>query len=151
MVTKESPIILKYTYKQPLANVWNALVIKEQMLQWYFDNIPDFKLEIGFETVFVIENEGRTFTHQWKVLEVEPLHKIKYNWKYKEYKGDSNVIFELTEKDDMVTLKLTMEILADFPNHLPEFKIESGINGWNYFLDKRLRIFFGNFIKHKTN
>jgi len=144
MTIKESPIILNFTYKQTLSEVWSALTNKEKMLGWYFDNIPEFKPEVGFETSFVVINDKRSFTHQWKVVEVEPLRKIKYNWKYKEYEGDSNVIFELAKKDQWVTLKLTMEILNDFPSHLAEFKVESGIQGWTYFLDNQLR----NYLEH---
>ena len=42
------------------------------MRQWYFENIPAFKAEVGFETQFEIHNQGRIFPHRWKVTKVVP-------------------------------------------------------------------------------
>ena len=48
----DEPIIVEEIYQAPLEKVWSALTEIEQMKQWYFDNIPAFKPEVGFETKF---------------------------------------------------------------------------------------------------
>lgn len=65
------------------------------MRQWYFKNIPSFKPEVGFETRFNVQSQDRNFHHIWKVVEVVPLKKIAYNWKYEGYPGNSLAVFEL--------------------------------------------------------
>jgi hypothetical protein len=34
---------------------------------------------------------------------------------------------------------LTVEVLEDFPDDIPEFRRESCIGGWNYFINHRLK------------
>ncbi len=148
MKVSEPPIIVRQQFNQPAKVVWKAITDINQMQKWFFDNILDFKPEVGFKTSFAVSNEGRTFTHLWEVTEVIPLKKIKYNWKYAEYSGDSFVIFELEDHGEQTTLTLTTEITEDFPNDIPEFKRESCIGGWNYFIGESLN----NFLKgSKTN
>jgi len=143
-----SPILIRKEFDQPAKVVWEALTDIDLMRKWYFDNIPDFKPEIGFKTRFAISNEGRTFTHLWEVTEVIPFQKISYNWKFKEYPGDSFIIFELEEKGSHTILTLREEISSAFPDDIPEFKRESAVEGWNYFIGERLT----NFLKiSKTN
>ncbi len=73
-----------------------------------------------------------------------PLKKISYNWKYKNYLGDSNVIFELFKKHEHTLLRLTTVILEDFPDEIPEFTRESCLGGWNYFITKSLKNYLDN-------
>ena len=49
-------------------------------------------------------------------------------------------ISEINGSGDDCQLQLTLEIHEDFPQDIPEFKRESGVAGWNYFLD-RLKIY----------
>jgi len=77
---------------------------------------------------------GRNFTHLWTLSEVIPLKKITYNWKYKEYPGDSFVTFALIEDKNHVTLNLSTKVVENFPEHIPEFKTEYCKDGWNYFI-----------------
>lgn len=109
------------------------------MHQWYFEKIPSFKPEVGFKTQFNIKSGERNFLHNWEVLEVIPHKLIKYNWKYENYPGDSNVTFELLAENNKTKLKLTVEVLEDFPQNIPEFKRESCIGGWEYFIKDRLK------------
>jgi len=44
----------------------------------------------------------------------------------------------LSESSNGTELMLTLATIEDFPD-LPEFKEESGREGWAYFLDQRLR------------
>jgi len=92
------------------------------MRKWFFEQIKTFKAEEGFETDFTVAVEDRTFTHLWKITEIELHHKIKYQWRYQEYKGDSFVTFELKEENNKVRLKLIAEVVEDFPDDVPQFK-----------------------------
>ncbi len=135
----DEPIIVEQTYNTSIESLWKALTEIDRMQQWYFNNIPSFKPEVGFMTQFTVTNGGRAFPHRWEVTEVEPLKKISYNWKYEGYPGDSQVTFELTEDNNQATLKLTHQVLEPFPTNIPEFKRESGQAGWEYFIQKSLK------------
>jgi len=139
MKTADEPIIVEQIFHTPINTVWSAITNVEQMKQWFFENIDAFKPEVGFETQFVVQNEDRKFTHLWKITEVLPHKKITYNWKYKEYPGDSFVTFELIEENSHVTLRLSHKVAEDFPTDIPEFERESGVQGWNYFIRKNLK------------
>lgn len=139
MKVTDHPVVVEQVLNNPANEVWQAITEIGQMRQWFFENIPDFKPEIGFKTHFEVRVEDRTFTHLWKVTEVIPLKKIAYNWKYKEYPGDSFVIFELLEENGDVRIRLTSKVIEDFPDHIPEFLRESCVQGWNYFIRGRLK------------
>ena len=137
----EDPIIVEQTYNASIDTVWNALTEIDQMRQWYFKNIPSFEPEVGFETQFNVQSEDRNFLHMWKVTEVVPLQKIKYNWKYENYPGDSYVVLELFKQGNATKLRLTHEVHESFPDDIPEFKRESGVKGWTFFIKQSLKEF----------
>lgn len=139
MKTSDEPIIVEETYRAPVEQVWNALTDVTEMRRWYFDNIPEFKPEAGFETEFIVKSDERTFSHRWKVTEVEPFKSIKYSWEFEGYPGRSTSVFELSEAEGLTKLKLTVEVYEDFPDDIPEFKRESCIGGWKYFLKGNLK------------
>lgn len=138
MKTTDPPIIVEQIFNVPIIRVWKAITIKEEMVQWFFDNIPDFKAEVGFKTQFNIKAPSRDFLHLWEVVEVIPLKKIVINWKYEDCKGDSLVTMELEEANEGTKLILTTEVIEDFDDTYPEFKRESCVGGWNYFIKERL-------------
>ena len=139
MNNTNTPVIVEQIFNASLVKVWEAITELNQMKQWFFENIEHFETIKGFETQFIVQVENRTFTHLWKLTEVIPFKKITYNWKYKEYEGDSFVTFELFEKNNQVELKLTHKVVAEFPNDIPEFSRESCLDGWNYFIGQRLK------------
>ena len=139
MKKADAPIIVTETFSTPLSEVWAALTESDQMTQWYFEQIPSFRAEVGFETEFPVQSGDRTFTHRWKLTEVIPYQQFTHTWTYLEYPGHATVTFELTEVDGQTTVKLTLVVLADFPQDIPEFQRESCIGGWNYFLGERLK------------
>ena len=141
MKASDEPVVVEQTFNTSPEKVWQAITEHEQMIQWYFDNIPDFKAEVGFETQFNIHNEGRDFLHMWNVTEVEPLKKIKYEWKFEGYAGDSFVTFEIFDENDSTRLRLTATITEDFEDGIPEFTRESCIGGWEYFIKQSLKDF----------
>ena len=144
MRKNDEPVIVEQTYDTSIDAVWSSITEIDQMRQWYFENIPSFKPEVGFETRFNVQSQDRNFLHMWKVTEVVPLKKIKYKWKFKDYPGDSFVVFELLKQNDMTKLKLTYKVLEDFSEDIPEFRRESGVEGWTFFIRKRLKEFLEN-------
>lgn len=134
----EEPIIIKKIFAVSKEKLWSALTDIKEMKLWFFEILEDFKPEIGFTTKFLITNEGRNFTHIWKVTEVVPYQKITTNWTFTEYEGDSFVSFIIAEKDNGLELTLHAEVTKSFPSDIPEFKRESGVGGWEYFINQRL-------------
>jgi uncharacterized protein YndB with AHSA1/START domain len=141
MKTSDEPIIVEQTFSLSIETVWNSLTEIEQMRQWYFENIPAFKPEIGFKTQFNIQSNDRNFLHKWEVTKVQPLKMIEYCWEFEDYPGKSTATFELLRQDKLTKLRLTIEILENFPENIPEFTRESCIAGWNYFINNNLRYF----------
>lgn len=130
------PITVQKTFKHSVEVVWRAITHKDQMIQWFFDNIPDFKAEKGFKTQFLVENEGRQFTHLWEIIEVIPTKKIVYDWRYQEYNGVGTVSFEISNENGISELTITNLGIESFPQDIPEFKRESCESGWNYFINR---------------
>jgi len=135
----EEPIVVTQTFNASADTVWDAITVIDQMRQWYFSNIPAFEPEVGFETQFLVTNEGREFPHHWKVTDVVPPTKIAYEWTYENYLGRGLVTFELSQQGDATTLRLTSTVLEDFPDAIPEFTRESGLAGWTYFIQQNLK------------
>ncbi len=102
MEDRKRPIIVEENFDLPIEMVWNAITDRNQMIQWFFADIPEFKAEKGFSTTFDVDSGQRIFRHQWQILEVKPLSKIVYHWSYKEIEGEGIVSFELLEKDNLV-------------------------------------------------
>jgi uncharacterized protein YndB with AHSA1/START domain len=138
-MTTNNTIVVTQSFKKSIPIVWNAITNLNQMKQWFFNNIEAFEPTVGFKTQFSIQNEGRIFTHLWTITEVIPFKKICYNWRYKEYEGNSTVYFELTNNETETTLTLTTVVTENFTPNIPEFNIESCRNGWNYFIKQNLK------------
>tara|TARA_R110002051_G_C8324023_1_gene435463 strand:+ start:61 stop:510 length:450 start_codon:yes stop_codon:yes gene_type:complete len=136
---REIPIIVEQQYNVPVPELWDAITQLEQMKGWFFDNIPDFKPEVGFETQFLVNAGERNFTHLWRIIKVVPHKKITYDWRYAECKGEGLVTFELFDDGAKSSLRLTAIGLETFPDDLPEFTRESGEAGWEYFLKQNLK------------
>ena len=139
MKANEPPIIVEQSFDAAAETVWKAITELDRMVLWYFDNIPAFKAEVGFETQFNIHNEGRDFLHQWKISKVVPYKIIAYIWTFEEYEGEAEVSFELTEVNNQTKLALTNTILKDFTEGIPEFTRASCIGGWEYFIQGQLK------------
>ncbi len=131
-----NPIEVKIETKASKEKVWSAITELHQMKEWYFDNIPNFEPIVNFETSFNVSSKDRDFYHQWKVSEVVINEKISYFWTFKNIKGKSVSIFEISEKGDKREIKINSIVLENFPEDIPEFKRESGVEGWKYFANK---------------
>lgn len=133
------PIIKEETFNAPLMEVWEAITDVEKMKEWYFDNIPAFKPEVGFKTEFNVSSGERNFLHRWKIVAVELGRMVKYSWQFREYPGEGFVTFELFDKGEQTLLRLTAENMESFPQDVPEFSRESCSGGWDYFIHGRLK------------
>ncbi|MFD0860887.1 SRPBCC domain-containing protein [Sungkyunkwania multivorans] len=116
-----NPIIVEQSFTVPVAAVWNAVTEHEQMVQWYFENIPDFRPELGFATEFNVSTGERDFLHHWEITEVIPQKKISYTWNYPDYEAEGIVSFELFEQDQNSLLRLSCFGIDNFPQDIPEF------------------------------
>jgi len=139
MKRSDDPIIVEQIFDADPASVWVAITELKQMRQWFFENIPDFKPQVGFSVEFDVDAGERIFPHQWKITRVEPGKLIEYNWRYGGYTGDAIVIFEVIPVNGSSMLRLTNIVTEDFQEDIPEFKRESCIGGWTYFIKKRLK------------
>ena len=141
MKKNDDPVIVEQTFHASIDAVWKAITEIDQMRRWFFDNIPSFKPEVGFETQYNVRSEDRNFLHLWKVTEVVPGRKVVYNWKFADHPGDSFVEFELLEQEDATLLRLTARVTESFPDDIPEFRRENCIAGWEYFIQQSLKSF----------
>lgn len=140
----QQPIILSVAFNCPKEVVWKAITNVNQMKQWYFPQLTDFTPREGFETEFSLAVEDRVFVHQWKVTEVTPVDRIAYQWQFGGLSGKGVSTFQLTELNNITTLHLNFTVLEPFPEHIPEFKRESGVEGWNYLIKESLKNFLSN-------
>lgn len=136
---REIPIIVEQEFNVPINVLWDAITQLDHMKEWFFDNIPDFKSELGFKTQFLVNAGERNFTHLWHIIKVVPHKKITYDWSYAEYKGEGLVTFELFDEGNKSSLRLTNVGLETFPDDIPEFTRESAENGWDYFIKQSLK------------
>lgn len=139
MLTTDPPIIVEQELTAPTSEIWSALTDLKEMHQWYFDILPDFKAEVGFETNFDLSHEGRLFPHVWKVVEVVPEKKLVVRWTFTGYPGSSDVSFEIFPQGDNNMVRLTAKAIEDHDQSIPEFRRESGVGGWEYFIKDRLK------------
>ena len=139
---RHQPVIIEQLFHQPIKTVWKAITEVGQMKQWFFENIPDFRSEVGFKTSFNVHANGKDFLHLWEIVEVIPQKKITYSWKYEGYDGKGSVIFELfKESSNNTLLRLTNLGLETFSDDMPEFTRESCESGWKYFINQRLGMY----------
>ena len=122
---QKEPIIVEQHFEKTMSVVWKAITEPDQMIKWFFENIPDFRPEVGFKTQFNVQSGERNFLHLWEIIDVDQGKKIVYDWRYQEYTGIGKVTFELEEKNGQTVLKLTNEGLESFPADIPEFTKES--------------------------
>ena len=144
MKKSEKPIIVVEKFDKSVDKVWAAITDVEEMTKWFFDNIPDFKPEAGFEVEFDVDAGERHFLHQWRVIRAVPKELIEVNWSYEGYSGNAIVSFKLEKLGNQTKLTLTNTVTEDFTEGIPEFERESCIGGWQYFIQQRLKEYLDN-------
>jgi uncharacterized protein YndB with AHSA1/START domain len=141
-INTNAPVVIERTFNAGIDKVWKAITDIDQMRQWYFPQLADFKPEEGFETQFNIHHEGKDYLHIWKVREVIPVKKISVEWKYGGYPGNSLVSFELFEQGSKTKFILTHHGINTFmPERYPELSKQNFTEGWTQFMDRDLRDF----------
>lgn len=140
---KTNPIIIERLFNAPAAKVWKAITDKNEMKNWYFD-LKEFRAEKGFKFQFLGGHEGVQYVHLCEVTEVIPEKKISYSWRYEGYSGISQVTFELIEQENKTLLRLSHTGLETFPNENPDFALRNFEEGWNLFINKRLKKYLEN-------
>ena len=138
---ENQPLLIEQEFNAPIDLVWRAITEKELMKKWYFD-ISDFRPEVGNKFQFEGGKEGKKYMHLCEVLEVVPLKKLKYSWKYEGYEGISFVTFELSSVGKKTKLKLIHEGIETFTN--PDFRKENFVGGWKYLIHESLKEFIEN-------
>jgi ketosteroid isomerase-like protein/uncharacterized protein YndB with AHSA1/START domain len=139
-----NPVVVEQTYNSTISKVWNAITDENKMKKWYFETMQTFKPVVGFKTEFNVRANGIDYLHSWKVTEVIHEKKITYIWKFGGYQGKSVVTFELSIYNNTTKLKLTEVGIESYPKNNPDFTRERRIEGWNYFIRKRLKAFLDN-------
>ena len=139
MTTNNSIVVLK-EFNVPPPLLWKYLTQLENMQEWFFKELNSFEAVRGFKTSFAFQYNNKIFTHQWEVREVIIQEKLCLGWKYKEYPGDSEAIFEISSSPKGTILKLTATILSSFPE-MEEFSRESMQTGWTDLIQKRLNAY----------
>ncbi len=133
------PIILEHTFDAQVSNVWNAISDKDEMKHWYFD-LKEFKPQVGFKFQFTGGSDGgKQYLHLCEVTSVKTKERLGYTWKYEGYKGESEVIFELTDDVNQTKLKLTHSGLETFPSTNPDFAVHNFVDGWNHIIHIALK------------
>jgi uncharacterized protein YndB with AHSA1/START domain len=139
---KSEPIIIERTFNTSADKVWKAITDKNQMKEWYFDALDDFKPEVGFQTQFNVRNGRKDYLHIWKVTEVKPGKRISYEWSFGGFPGNSSVTFELTAAGGKTKLKLTHTGIETFlPDHNPALARENFVEGWTSLICSSLKNF----------
>jgi len=144
---ESEPVVVEQTFDAPIAAVWNAITDKDQMRQWFFEDMVDFEPKPGFETEFSVHCDGRDFVHLWKLTEVIPKQKIVYDWCYRGYPGRSTVVWELSTTPDGAQLKITHRAEEAFPQDDPVFSRQSCQDGWDWLIRESLK----DFLERQTS
>ena len=145
VVTEASqPIVVEQAFDVSKETLWQAITQREQMIKWFFDNIPEFRPEVGFETQFNVNTGQRDFLHLWSITEAIPVRRIVYDWRYRGVPGAGTVTFEIFEAGHGSLLRVTSEGIESFPQDIPEFTRESGEAGWKYFIQGNLKDYLGS-------
>ena len=139
---KTEPVIKEILLNAPVSKVWKAITDKNDMKEWLFDLLTEFRLEVGFEFQFKGKGKkGQNYLHLCKITKVIPDKKLSYSWKYDKYPGNSLVTFELFEEGKKTKLRLTHEGIESFGTDNPDFARESFNEGWTYFIGTAIKEF----------
>lgn len=133
------PVIVEQGFDVSGEAVWRAITDRAQMIEWFFEEIPAFKAEVGFTTQFDVDTGERIYRHVWRITEVVPEEKIVIDWRYEAIPGVGTVTFEVRGDGDGTVLRVTNEGLETFPQDIPEFTRESCEGGWKYLIQGNLK------------
>jgi uncharacterized protein YndB with AHSA1/START domain len=131
-----NPLVKEFNFNVPAEKVWNALIDKDLMKEWYFPQLRKFEPVVGFK--FQFEDDSAEYQKEWIVTQVVDGKRLAHSWAYKGHQGSSEVIFDLFPEENTTKLRVTQTGLESFPNH-PHFKRERFELGWDNLLGQNLR------------
>jgi len=144
MKASDPPIVVESRVDAPIDEAWRTITEADRMRRWFFEEIASFEPRVGFETVFTVSTGGRDFPHRFRVVEVESPRAIAWDWSYDGHPGAATARFDLAEDPGGGTrVRVTFVVREDFPDDVPEFRRESCVGGWEYFVGERLPRVFG--------
>ncbi|WP_434981561.1 SRPBCC family protein [Daejeonia sp. YH14] len=142
-------VIIKEKINAPVEKVWKALTDRNLMKGWFFD-IPDFELEEHHQFNFFEPGDGKKFHHHCEILQIVPMHKLKYSWSYPEFSKDKTLVkWELEDDDDGTMLTLTHKGLENFEHLGKDFTFDKFEQGWNEIIGTSLKGFLENELVEK--
>lgn len=122
------------TIKDKASKVWQALTVKSQMKEWYFD-IPDFELRVGATLNFYEPGDAREFHHRCTIREIIPEKKFSHTWTHPSHsKGESVVTWLLEEENGATHVTLQHEGIENFADGGAAFAPENYQMGWEGFM-----------------
>lgn len=139
MPERSEPVVVEQKYDASRAALWKAITDHKQMIEWFFEDIPEFNAEAGFQTQFDVQAGEQNFRHLWKITEAVAEERIVYDWRYEEFPGVGKVTFEVFEEGNGSRLRVTCQGVETFPQEIPEFSRESCEEGWEYFVQGNLK------------
>lgn len=129
-------LIKEFDYNVPIEKVWQALTDKDSMKKWYFPQLQKFEPIVGFK--FQFDQSSAEYQKEWVVTKVVKGKTLAHSWAYKDYPGNSEVIFDLFSEGNKTRLKITQTDLESFPDD-PHFARERFEWGWDNLLGQNLK------------
>jgi uncharacterized protein YndB with AHSA1/START domain len=138
----KAPFVIERTFNFPVSRVWKALTDKDEIRQWSF-TMAEFEPRVGFDFTFYGEHETERFVHFCRIMEVIPVRKLVYSWRYENVIGISYVSFELFPEGDRTRLRLTHEGLENLAHAGPHYARTNFMAGWTSIFDQGLAPLLG--------
>lgn len=121
----------------PIETIWDAITRPEIMEKWYF-KVHGFELKHRCEFYFY-EPGGANFKHVCKILEVEPLRRLRHTWTYPEIsKGVSVVSWDLFKEGVYTCIRLRHQGVENFQDGSDALSAESFQAGWEDIVKRSL-------------
>lgn len=141
-------LVLERLLPASIERVWKSISEPEELKYWFF-NLEEFRPEVGFRFSFTAGHKEETqYLHICEVIEVIPLKKLSYSWRYEGYHGRSVVTIELQEQNEKTLLRLTHTGISSFPKDNPNFLLRNFEEGWSQLIDQSLNKYLN--MKHYT-
>ncbi|WP_417359251.1 SRPBCC family protein [Galbibacter sp.] len=121
----------------PLKTIWDAITKPEIMAKWYF-KVQGFELKQRCEFYFY-EPNGENFKHVCKILEIDPMRRLRHTWTYPEIsKGVSIVSWDLFKEGSYTRIRLRHQGVENFKDGSDALAVESFEAGWEEIVKKSL-------------
>jgi uncharacterized protein YndB with AHSA1/START domain len=134
---QNAPLVFEQVIEATPGEIWNAITVKEQMKEWYFD-LAEFKPQPGFHFQFEGGTEVNKYIHHCTIQEAIQNKRLSYTWSYEGYEGESLVIFDIFPQGNNTLLRLSHEGLETFPSNNPDLARHNFEAGWKHIIGTSL-------------